>query len=114
VLKVTSYSPFVTCLNILLVIVGVNKYKPPSNDPMEVRTIDNSAVRAAQVERINRIKATRNADDVKRALAALTEAAKSGTGNLLELAIIASRARATVGEISDALEAVYGRYHCLC
>lgn len=92
------------------VIVGVNKYKPPSNDPMEVRSIDNAVVRAAQVERIQKIKSTRNAGDVKKALDALTEAASSGKGNLLELAIVAARARCTVGEISDALEAIYGRY----
>lgn len=92
------------------VIVGVNKYKPPSNDPMEVRSIDNTVVRAAQVERIQKIKATRNKEDAKKALDALTEAARSGKGNLLELAIVAARARCTVGEISDALEAIYGRY----
>lgn len=92
------------------VIVGVNKYKPPTSDPIEVRTIDNTAVRTAQVARIQKIKSTRNAEDVKKALSALTEAAQTGKGNLLELAITAAKARATVGEISDALEAVYGRY----
>eukprot|EP00026_Physarum_polycephalum_P001063 Phypoly_transcript_01064.p1 GENE.Phypoly_transcript_01064~~Phypoly_transcript_01064.p1 ORF type:complete len:749 (+),score=153.04 Phypoly_transcript_01064:1423-3669(+) len=92
------------------VIVGVNKYKPPSADPMDVRTIDNTAVRAAQVARIKQIKATRDASAVESALKALTESARSGKGNLLELAIVAARARATVGEISDALEVVYNRY----
>jgi len=92
------------------VIVGVNKYKPPTSDPMEVRTIDNTAVRTAQVARIQRVKAVRNSEETKKTLAALTEAAKTKTGNLLELAIVAARARATVGEISDALEEVYGRY----
>ena len=91
-------------------IVGVNKYKPPSTDPMDVRTIDNSAVRTSQVTRIKQIKASRDAGAVEGALKVLTEAARSGKGNLLELSIVAARARATVGEISDALEAVYGRY----
>lgn len=77
---------------------------------MDVRSIDNGAVRAAQIARIKQIKTTRNAGAVESALKALTEAARSGKGNLLELAIVAARARATVGEISDALEVVYGRY----
>jgi hypothetical protein len=91
----------------------VNKYKPPSTDPMDVRTIDNSAVRASQVARINKIKASRDTGAVESSLKALTEAARSGKGNLLELAIVAARARATVGEISDALEVVYSRYQSL-
>jgi methylmalonyl-CoA mutase len=92
------------------VILGVNKYKLAEEAPIEVREIDNSAVRAAQIARLTEVRAKRDAGAVKAALAALTEAARDGKGNLLELAIRASRARASVGEISDALEAVWGRY----
>jgi len=92
------------------VIVGVNKYRLDEESPVEVRDIDNSAVRTAQVERLARVRAARDAGAVAAALAALTQCARDGQGNLLELAIAASRARASVGEISDALEAVWGRY----
>jgi methylmalonyl-CoA mutase len=95
-------------------IVGVNKYrpkgKPGETEQMEIRTIDNTAVRNAQIARIQKIKASRDNAKVQQALDALTEAARSNTGNLLELSIAASRARATVGEISYALEQVYGRF----
>ena len=77
---------------------------------VEARDIDNVAVREGQIARLQQIKATRNNDAVKAALAALTSAAESGTGNLLDLSIQAVRLRATVGEISDALESVYGRH----
>jgi methylmalonyl-CoA mutase len=92
------------------VILGVNKYKLAEEEPIEVREIDNSAVRAAQIARLTEVRAKRDAGAVSAALAALAQAARDGKGNLLELAIRASRARATVGEISDALEAVWGRY----
>ncbi len=92
------------------VIVGVNKYKPVDEAPIEVLKVDNSAVRARQIEKLARLRAERDAHAVEAALAALTSAAASGTGNLLELSVNAARAKATVGEISDALEKVYGRH----
>ncbi len=92
------------------VIVGVNKYKLAKEDPIEILDIDNHAVREAQVARLAQIRASRDNAAVKAALAALTEAAKTGEGNLLDLSVKAVRLRATVGEISDALEAVFGRY----
>jgi len=92
------------------VIVGVNKYKLAKEDPIEILDIDNHAVRDAQVARLAQIRATRDSAAVTAALAALTEAAKTGEGNLLDLAVKAVRLRATVGEISDALEVVFGRY----
>jgi methylmalonyl-CoA mutase len=92
------------------VIVGVNKYKLAKEDAMETREIDNTAVRTAQVARLNAIRASRDQAAVDAALTALTAAAESGEGNLLDLAIKATRLRASVGEISDALEKVYGRH----
>jgi methylmalonyl-CoA mutase len=92
------------------VIVGVNKYKLKEEAPIETLDVDNHAVRDAQIVRLKQIRATRDGAAVQSALAALTEAAKTGQGNLLDLAIKASRLRATVGEISDALEAVWGRH----
>ena len=92
------------------VIVGVNKYRLKKEDPVDILEVDNVKVRDAQIERLKRIKAERNADTVRAALQALTEAAQSGTGNLLDLSIQAVRARATVGEISDALESAFGRH----
>ena len=88
----------------------MNKYRLKTEDAVEARDIDNVAVREGQIARLQQIKATRNNDAVKAALAALTSAAESGTGNLLDLSIQAVRLRATVGEISDALESVYGRH----
>ena len=93
------------------VIVGVNKFQLAEEPPLDVREIDNTAVREAQIARLKRIRATRDAATVGAALDALTRAAESGEGNVLELAIEAARARASVGEISDALEKVWGRYH---
>lgn len=93
------------------VIVGVNKYKLAVQDKIEVRNIDNSSVRVKQIERLTQIKKTRNAAEVAAALEELEKSAKSGKGNLLEISIRAARARATLGEISDALEEVYGRYN---
>ena len=92
------------------VIVGVNKYRLASEEPVEILEIDNRVVREAQLDRLARIRAGRDAKAVQEALDALAHAAKSGEGNLLDLAIRATRLRATVGEISDALEREWGRY----
>jgi len=92
------------------VIVGVNKYRSPEADRIEIRDIDNSAVRQAQVARLAELRAGRDDGVVRPALEALTRSAHDGQGNLLELTIAAMRARATVGECSDALEKVWGRY----
>ena len=92
------------------VIVGVNKYRSGADDAMDILDIDNVAVRASQIERLKAVRAKRDTATVERTLAALTAAAESGTGNLLALAIDAVRARATVGEVSDALEKAWGRY----
>jgi methylmalonyl-CoA mutase len=92
------------------VIVGVNKYRLPEEPEIDTREIDNTAVREAQVARLERIRATRDAGTVERSLAALRRCAETGDGNLLGLAVDAARARATVGEISEALEKVWGRY----
>ncbi|HJT15394.1 MAG TPA: methylmalonyl-CoA mutase, partial [Dongiaceae bacterium] len=92
------------------VIVGVNKYQSGLEAEVEVLDIDNSKVREQQIARLNRIKASRDAANVTAALDALTEAARTNSGNLLELAIAAMRARATVGEVSSALEKVYSRH----
>ena len=92
------------------VIVGVNKYKLATQDAVEVRDIDNVKVRDAQIARLQSIKAKRDNDAVQKALDALTTAAQNNTGNLLALSIDAVRLRATVGEVSDALEKVFGRH----
>ncbi|MBK7719228.1 MAG: methylmalonyl-CoA mutase [Simplicispira sp.] len=92
------------------VIVGVNKYKLAKEDPVDILQIDNVKVRDGQIERLKNIKAKRDAAKVQQALDALTSAAETGEGNLLDLAIKAMRLRATVGEVSDALETVYGRH----
>jgi methylmalonyl-CoA mutase len=92
------------------VIVGVNKYRLAKEDPVEIRDVDNIMVREQQVAQLARIKASRDADAVQATLGALTAAAASGKGNLLALSIDAMRARATVGEVSDALESVFGRH----
>ncbi len=91
------------------VIVGVNKYRLEKESAIDTRSIDNTEVRRRQLVRLERIKATRDPQKVQAALGALTEGAQ-GDGNLLALSIEASRARATVGEISDALESVFGRF----
>jgi hypothetical protein len=91
----------------------VNKYTPPQGkeQPLpELRVIDNSAVREAQIAKLNQLRAERSPDAVEAALRALTTAATSGEGNLMALAIDAARARCTVGEISEALERPWGRY----
>lgn len=92
------------------IIVGVNRYNSGRATDIEILEVDNAAVRDSQIARLNRIKASRDQAAVQKALAALTEAARSGSGNLLALAVEAARLRATLGEISDALELVYGRY----
>jgi methylmalonyl-CoA mutase len=95
------------------VIVGVNKFRLDVEAPMDTREIDNTAVRESQLKRLAQVKASRDNTVVQTQLAALTEAARSGQGNLLELAIRAVRARATVGEVSDALEKVWGRHRAV-
>ena len=92
------------------VIVGVNKFQLDEQDAVDILEIDNEQVRESQLARLSDIRASRDGESVRAALQALTDAAESGSGNLLELAISATRCRATVGEISDALEEVYGRF----
>jgi methylmalonyl-CoA mutase len=92
------------------VIVGVNRYRLEKEDPIDILEVDNTAVRAQQIERLQQLRANRNEADVKKALEAITECARTGEGNLLELAVEAARVRASLGEISDACEAVAGRY----
>ncbi|MEM9196778.1 MAG: methylmalonyl-CoA mutase, partial [Pseudomonadota bacterium] len=92
------------------VIVGVNKYRPTQEDPIDILDVDNDAVREAQVARLGRIRRSRDAAACDGALAALEAAATTGEGNLLALAVEAARARATVGEISDAMERAWGRH----
>ncbi|HKJ44798.1 MAG TPA: methylmalonyl-CoA mutase [Balneolales bacterium] len=93
-----------------ITIVGVNKYILSKEAPIDILDIDNSMVRQKQIERINKVKAERDDKKVNETLQALTKAAEDEKANLLELAVEAARARATVGEISDALEKVYGRH----
>lgn len=92
------------------VIVGVNKYRLAKEDPIEIREVDNVQVRENQIARLQQVRAARDGAAVQAALAALTEAAQSGQGNLLALSIAAMRLRATVGEVSDALELAFGRH----
>ena len=91
-------------------IIGVNKYRPREEKPIDVLTVDNAAVRAAQIEKLDRLKASRDEVALRKALAALRQAASDGTGNLLALGVDAARAKATVGEISLALEEAFGRH----
>jgi methylmalonyl-CoA mutase len=93
------------------IIVGVNKFRLDEEPEIDTREIDNTAVREAQVARLKQIKATRDSARCQAALAALTRSAETGDGNLLALAVEAARARATIGEISSALEQVWTRYH---
>ena len=92
------------------VIVGVNKYRLGKHDPVDILEVDNVKVREGQIARLGRIRASRDGARVQAALDALTACAQTGRGNLLELSIEAVRARATVGEVSDALEKVFGRH----
>ena len=91
-------------------IVGVNKYKLEKEDPIDILEIDNTSVRNDQIDRLKELREGRDEAKVKKALAALTECAKTGEGNLLELSVEAARVRATLGEISDACEEAVGRY----
>jgi methylmalonyl-CoA mutase len=92
------------------VIVGVNKYRVNEKPDFDILEVDNTAVRKEQIERLNKLKAERNQQECERALQALKQAASTGKGNLLELAIVAARHRATLGEISNAMEEAFGRY----
>jgi len=92
------------------IIVGVNQYRLEEEDPITTLEVDNQTVRKSQIERLKSIKAKRNSEAVNTALSNLTAAAQSGEENLLALAVIAARERATLGEISDALETSFGRY----
>jgi methylmalonyl-CoA mutase len=92
-------------------VIGVNKYRPVDEAPIEILRVDNAAVRQLQVDKLRRLKAERDPKAVADALAALTRAADRGNANLLAVAVDAARAKATVGEISSALEAVFGRHH---
>jgi methylmalonyl-CoA mutase len=95
------------------IIVGVNQFRPDSEDPIEVLEVDNRAVRQSQLARLEELKRTRDPRAVEQALDALTRCAGSGEGNLLDLSVHAARARATLGEISSALEKVFGRYQAV-
>ncbi|MGI5822001.1 MAG: methylmalonyl-CoA mutase [Bacteroidales bacterium] len=91
-------------------IIGVNKYVLDKEDPIETLEVDNSAVREAQIKRLAQLRSERNEAEVQKALERITECAETGKGNLLELSVDAARKRASLGEISDAMEKVYGRY----
>ncbi|NGP88688.1 methylmalonyl-CoA mutase [Fodinibius halophilus] len=91
-------------------IVGVNKYQLDKEEPIDILEVDNEKVRKKQIARLEKLRAERNEDEVTSALNAITQAAESGDGNLLELAVDAARKRATLGEISDAMEKEFGRY----
>jgi methylmalonyl-CoA mutase len=92
------------------IIVGVNQYRLEKEDPLHILDVDNQSVRKQQMELLAHIKSTRNNEEVQKSLKKLTHCAQTGEGNLLNLAVIAARNRATLGEISDALELVFGRY----
>ena len=92
------------------IIVGVNQYRLEKEDPLQILDVDNQMVRRQQLEQLERIKSTRNNEKVKNSLDKLIHCAKTGEGNLLEIAVEAARNRATLGEISDALETIFGRY----
>jgi methylmalonyl-CoA mutase len=92
------------------VIVGINKYKLEKEDPIDILEVDNTAVRLSQIERLKKLRAERNNNELQIALDAITKACETGSGNLLELAIDAARKRATLGEISDACEKIFARY----
>jgi len=95
------------------IIVGVNKYRPAEEQQIDVRVVDNKSVRDSQLRRLAEVRAARDGQAVESALAALTKAAEDGSGNLLSLAVAAARSRATLGEISTALEKVFGRYQAV-
>jgi methylmalonyl-CoA mutase len=91
-------------------IVGTNKYRLEKEDPIDILDVDNTAVREAQIKRLQKLRAERNEEECQAALAAITKCAETGQGNLLELAVVAAQKRASLGEISDACEKVAGRY----
>jgi methylmalonyl-CoA mutase len=95
------------------IIVGLNRFRLAKEDPIDILAVDNTAVRESQVKRLQTLRAGRDNEAVKKALAAITECARAGTGNLLELSVEAARLRASLGEISDACEAVAGRYKAI-
>jgi methylmalonyl-CoA mutase len=95
------------------IIVGVNRYQLEEEPPVDILDIDNTAVRESQIKRIEEVRENRDTSLCNQSLAALSQAAEDGSGNLLELAVDAARARATVGEISDALEKVYSRHRAM-
>ncbi|RLD90969.1 MAG: methylmalonyl-CoA mutase [Bacteroidetes bacterium] len=92
------------------VIVGVNKYRPEKERPLDILEVDNTAVRLSQIERLNKLKAERDSEAVRKSLDAITHSCETGDGNLLALAVDAAQKRATLGEISFACEKVFGRY----
>ncbi len=92
------------------IIVGINKYQLEKEDPLQILEVDNTIVREKQIQRINEVKATRDNEKVQQSLDAITKACETGEGNLLELAIEAAKYRATLGEISYAMEKAWGRY----
>ncbi len=94
-------------------IVGVNDYRLEKEDPLDILEVDNTAVRLSQIERLRKLRANRNQDEVERCLNAITHSMETGEGNLLELAVNAARARASKGEISDAVEKVCGRHKAI-
>jgi methylmalonyl-CoA mutase len=94
-------------------IVGLNRYRMEKEDPLEILDVDNTKVRESQIQRLKELRANRNEAKVKAALEAITKAAREKSGNLLELAVEAAKERATLGEISDACEAVAGRYKAI-
>jgi len=94
-------------------IIGINKYQLDKEDPIDILEVDNSAVRDAQVARLQKLRAERNTEEVTAALEAITECARTGEGNLLALAVDAAKKRASLGEISDACEKICGRYKAI-
>ena len=92
------------------VIVGINRFRSETEDPLDILDIDNTAVRKSQLERLDKLRKERNSEECQAALDAITKCAESGEGNLLELAVDAARKRASLGEISQAMEKVFGRY----
>ncbi|MDR1860554.1 MAG: methylmalonyl-CoA mutase [Bacteroidales bacterium] len=97
----------------LQTIVGVNKYRLDKEDPIDILEIDNTAVRQAQIERLNKLRTERNEADVQQALAAITRCVETGEGNLLDLSVKAAQKRASLGEISYACEKIVGRYKAI-
>ncbi|NQY00996.1 MAG: methylmalonyl-CoA mutase, partial [Flavobacteriaceae bacterium] len=95
------------------IIVGVNKYQLEEEDPLHILEVDNEAVRTSQIERLNQLKSDRDSEKAAQSLTHLEEVAKTGNGNLLDLAVKAARHRATLGEISNALETVFGRHKAI-